>query len=56
MSNLFSDPLGSTDSFGGAAGVELAPIGVSVPTATRAATPSVQQRHLGLEPRPPPRT
>ncbi len=32
MSNLFSDPLGSTDSFGGAAGVELAPIGVSVPT------------------------
>ena len=32
MSNLFSDPLGSTDSFGGAAGVELAPIGVSVPS------------------------
>ncbi len=31
MSNLFSDPFGSTDSFGGAAGVELAPIGVSVP-------------------------
>ena len=32
MSNLFSDPLGSADSFGGTAGVELAPIGVSVPT------------------------
>jgi pilus assembly protein CpaE len=32
MSNLFSDPLGNTDSFGGAAGVELAPIGVSVPS------------------------
>src|SRR5215204_4306004 len=32
MSNLFSDPIGSTDSFGGSAGVELAPIGVSVPS------------------------
>jgi pilus assembly protein CpaE len=32
MSNLFSDPLGATDSFGGSAGVELAPIGVSVPS------------------------
>jgi len=32
MSNLYSDPLGSTDSLGGAAGVELAPIGVAVPS------------------------
>ena len=32
MSNTFSDPFGSTDSFGGGAGVELAPIGVSVPS------------------------
>jgi pilus assembly protein CpaE len=32
MSNLFSDPIGSTDTFGGSAGVELAPIGVSVPS------------------------
>src|SRR5690349_11905977 len=33
MSNLFSDPLGSSDSFGGSSGgVELAPIGVSVPS------------------------
>jgi len=32
MSNLFSDPMGSADSFGGSGGVELAPIGVSVPS------------------------
>ena len=32
MSNLFSDPLGSTDSFGSSSGVELAPFGVSVPS------------------------
>jgi pilus assembly protein CpaE len=32
MSNLFSEPFGDTDSFGGTAGVELAPVGVSVPS------------------------
>src|SRR3712207_1783721 len=32
MSNLFSDPMGGTDQFGGSGGVELAPIGVSVPS------------------------
>ena len=32
MSNSFSDPLGSTDSFSAAGGVELAPLAVSVPS------------------------
>ncbi len=32
MSDLYSDSFGDTDSFGTSAGVELAPIGVSVPT------------------------
>ncbi len=50
MSNLYSDPLGSTDSFGGAAGVELAPIGVSVPTGYAGGEPFGDNGTLGLEP------
>jgi pilus assembly protein CpaE len=53
MSNLFSDPLGSTDSFGGAAGVELAPIGVSVPSGYPGSdTFSGGNGTMGLEPLP----